>query len=496
MEKVNIEDTNALPPVKPTSNHVEECPDKACERVQALPDPDAERRLVRKLDRTVLTWITLLYLLSYLDRSNIGNARNIGLATDLGLSSRMYQIASAAFYIGTVTCGTIGGLMLKVVRPSYWLGICAIGWGAVSTLQAACTTPGGLIAVRLFLGIFEASFAPGCALYLSFWYLKSELSLRIAVYAGMSAVSGIVSGLISYGLGTAQGKMAIQAWQALFIVEGLPTFCLGLLTLWILPGRPESGRHHWFTEEEHSIVLNRRSRFTRNADNGISLAQVKGAFLDYRLYLFILIYSGPCFSLTVSSVFLPTVVGTLGYSSIRANLMTVPVYAAAYIILLIMAGISDKTRIRGTPVAFGTLISGLGYILLGTIRNDTARYVSCFLSVVGSYVAFPIVLAWIASTFAGDTKAGVGIGIVIAVTHAIGVAASNVYPTSDEPQYTMGNAVSSALSFLSSVSAMAMSMLLYRENRKRDRRFGRPEIGVPIDMGGDADRSPDYRYQI
>lgn len=152
----------------------------------------------------------------------MGNARNIGLEADIGLTSMQYQIASASFYIGTVLFGTIGGLMLKVVKPSTWLGVCAIGWGAVSTLQAACTNAGGLIAVRFFLGVFEASFAPGCALYLSFWYLKSELSLRIALYAGMSALSGVISGIIAYGMGLAQ-NMAVTPWQALFIIEGLPT---------------------------------------------------------------------------------------------------------------------------------------------------------------------------------------------------------------------------------------------------------------------------------
>lgn len=114
----------------------------------------------------------------------------------------------------------------------------------------------------------------------------------------------------------------------------------------------------------------------------------------------------------------------------------------------------------------------------------------------GTYMAFPIVLTWITSTFAGDTKAGVGIGIVIAVTHAVGVAASNIYPKSDAPYYLMGNAVSSALTFTTALSACLMSFLLFRENRKRDRRYGKPEAGVPIDMGGDADKVPDYRYEI
>lgn len=204
----------------------------------------------------------------------MGNARNIGLEEDIGLTSVQYQIASASFYIGTVIFGTIGGLMLKVVKPSTWLGICAIGWGATSTLQAACTNAGGLIAVRFFLGVFEASFAPGCALYLSFWYLKSELSLRIAAYAGMSALSGVISGLIAYGIGLVEG-MAVTPWQALFLIEGLPTVAVGFLTLWILPGRPESQKSHWFTDEEQVIILSRRNRFTRNADTGISMDQVK-----------------------------------------------------------------------------------------------------------------------------------------------------------------------------------------------------------------------------
>ncbi|KAM0543853.1 hypothetical protein ACHAPJ_012090 [Fusarium lateritium] len=457
--------------------------------------PEDEKRLVRKLDRTILPWIMLLYLLSYIDRSNTGNARNIGLEEDIGLSSVQYQIASASFYIGTVLFGTIGGLMLKVVKPSTWLGICAIGWGAVSTLQAACTNPGGLIAVRFFLGVFEASFAPGCALYLSFWYLKSELSLRIAAYAGMSALSGVLSGIIAYGMGRAQG-MAVTSWQALFLVEGIPTVAVGVATFWMLPGRPESGTPFWFTEGEHQIILNRRNRFTKNADTGISLSQVKAAFRDYRLYLFCLIYSGLSLSLAVAAVFLPTIVKDMGYHSVTANLMTAPIYGVAYLTLLVTAALSDRYRVRGIPIAIGGLIAGIGYICLGVLEGHIARYVTCFLAVAGTYMAFPIVLTWITSTFAGDTKAGVGLGIVIAVTHAVGVAASSIYPKSDAPYYLMGNAVSCALLFTTAFSAVAMSVMLYRENNRRDRQYGRPEVGLPLDMGGDADKARDYRYEI
>jgi hypothetical protein len=90
----------------------------------------------------------------------------------------------------------------------------------------------------------------------------------------MSAVRGIVSGLIAYGLGEAQ-HMAVRPWQALFIVEGSPTFAVGVLTLFVLPGRPENGRSRCFSDEEQEIIISRRNRFTKNANYGINLQQVK-----------------------------------------------------------------------------------------------------------------------------------------------------------------------------------------------------------------------------
>lgn len=307
--------------------------------------------------------------------------REIGLEQDLRLTSTLYEWASAAFYIGTILFGTIGGLMLKVVAPSTWLAGCLVGWGATSALQASCTNAAGLIALRFLLGMFEASFAPGCALYLSFWYLRSELALRIAAYAGMSALSGVASGLVAYGLGAADGLL-VEPWQAVFIIEGVPTVACGVLTYWILPGRPESGRSYWFSEEEQRIILHRRARFVRIEDDGIKLGQVKGAFRDYRLYMFVFIYSGLSLSLAVLSVFLPTIVATLGYASVEANLMTAPVYALAYICLLVTARLSDLTRMRGVPIAIGGCIAGTGYVLLGLLHGNRGRFASTFLAAV------------------------------------------------------------------------------------------------------------------
>lgn len=149
-----------------------------------------------------------------------------------------------------------------------------VGWGIMSSLQATCHNAAGLSAVRFFLGLFEASFAPGCALYLSFWYLKTELSLRIAAYAGTSALSGVAGGLIAYGLGKAGDSLLLPAWKTLFVVEGIPTILFGIATYFYLPDRPGTGKSRWFTQDEQKILLSRRTRYIKNKDNGIDLQQV------------------------------------------------------------------------------------------------------------------------------------------------------------------------------------------------------------------------------
>jgi hypothetical protein len=109
-------------------------------------------------------------------------------------------------------------------------------------------------------------------------------------------------------------------------------------------------------------------------------------------------------------------------------------------------------------------------------------------------MTFPIILAWIPSTFASDTKSGVEIGIVIAVTHGVGIAGSYLYPSKDSPQFFMDSMVSCSLCFVACFGALLMAYLLLRENRARDLQHGRPEDGANIVAHSDSD--PNFRYTL
>lgn len=96
----------------------------------------------------------------------------------------------------------------------------ALGWGACSMLQAAGNSFGGLMALRCLMGAFEAGFAPGVALFLSFFYRRSEMGFRYGLFISFSAIANCFASALAYGI--VQAKTALAGWQLLFIIGARP----------------------------------------------------------------------------------------------------------------------------------------------------------------------------------------------------------------------------------------------------------------------------------
>lgn len=158
------------------------------------PNSPEERKLVRKLDWRLVVSIPVrdpkhprlrtdvppplstlkpstwaLYLLSNVDRANIGNAKSGGMADDFDLSSNQYSIIVLVFFTTYMVCEIPSNMLLNRLRPSLYLPMLAILWGVAAACQGAVTSSNQLIGLRLVIGTFESGFAPGCAFYLSSW---------------------------------------------------------------------------------------------------------------------------------------------------------------------------------------------------------------------------------------------------------------------------------------------------------------------------------------
>jgi MFS family permease len=149
-----------------------------------------EKKLVRKIDLFLMPTIWVLYLLSYMDRTNIGNAKTAGMAKDLALTDSQYSLAVTTFQIGYVVAGPPSNMILTRTRPSIYIPILMILWGTVVACLATVKTPAQLLGVRFLLGIMEAGFSPAVLFIISSWYRKHEQSKRFMIFLSAGILSG------------------------------------------------------------------------------------------------------------------------------------------------------------------------------------------------------------------------------------------------------------------------------------------------------------------
>merc|ERR1712169_47058 len=215
-----------------------------------LADKDMERRIVRKQDMRILPWICVTYLLNYLDRVNLGNARTLNndtpednIVTQLNLTGQRYNVAVALFFVPYVLMEFPSNILLKYFSPSKWISRIMVSWGIITVCTAAATTYGGLLAVRIFLGLAEAGFFPGVMMYLCFWYKPEERATRMAIFASSIAVAGAFGGLLATAISFLNGKAGLEGWRWLFILEGIPAVLVAVMRLG--PYAPSMSDKHW-----------------------------------------------------------------------------------------------------------------------------------------------------------------------------------------------------------------------------------------------------------
>ncbi|CAF4128357.1 unnamed protein product, partial [Adineta steineri] len=248
---------------------------------EIVDDPD-DKKLLRKLDLYLIPGMTLLYLLNYLDRVNIGQAKLNGITTSLHLTSAQYNTCLSVVYVTYVAFEVPSNLILKKLRPSVWIPIIMVTWGIITTLTGLVNSYGGLLACRLLLGAPEAGLFPGATYYLSSWYTRRELSWRVSILFSAATLAGTFGGILAYGINHMNGIGGQEGWRWIFYIEGIITVVVGVLAFFFISDF-SSNRPKFLTESECNRVM---VRLQRDAGPGgsehFSWQQVSAAFLDWK----------------------------------------------------------------------------------------------------------------------------------------------------------------------------------------------------------------------
>lgn len=356
-----------------------------------------ERRLRLKMDLQIVPLCLMLYFLSFLDRTNIGQAKLNGLMQDLHLSSWDYTIALAVLYPPYIVLEVPSNLVLKRIGPKYWIPLLVVCWGVVSTLQGKVTSRTGLYINRAFLGATEAGILPGIAVYLTFFYKPRELQLRQALFFTGAALSGAFSGLLAAAIGKMDGMRGLHGWSWIFILEGVFTIVVGLCCIVLLPNTPHDcwgltplerrmaterleAKNVRFAPRQELTEKIQQAELTYAKTNDTTVNEPKRkpwirdflrTFTDPLLVL--LCVAGFCCALSVYSVsyFSPTIVKNIldHPTNTHAMLMSCPPFACAFVYGVLIALASDYFRLRVITALPGMLLSVVGFAMVYTSHH-------------------------------------------------------------------------------------------------------------------------------
>ncbi|CEL11433.1 hypothetical protein ASPCAL14535 [Aspergillus calidoustus] len=464
-------------------------------------DFEAEQKLTRrilfKLDTRILPILALLFLCSFLDRTNVGNAKILGLEDDLSITNDQYDIGLAVFYLFYILSEVPSNLIIKKASPKIWLPALTLIWGIFTMCLGFVRNFGSFVAVRVLLGIAEGGLLPGMVLYLSSFYRRGDLALRIGLFYTAASLSGAFGGLLARGLAEIGPRGGLEGWRWIMIIEGLLTFVCGVASYFGLPNSLETAP--FLTEEERKFARERIRLDSPSAQGALEdekdsfrWSEVRRGLLDPQMWFSATAYFAILSGLYSFGLFLPTIIDESGFASDanQVQLWTVIPYAVAAGLTVVVAFLSDRLKLRGVLMLFTLPIAIAGYAAIGNISDAHIKYGMTFLMATGMYASVPCILVWNSNNSAGHYKRATTSGMQLAIANCGGFVATFIYPNEDKPQYHRGHTV--VMSLLVFAWFMILLNVFYCAKVNRDKRNGK----YAQYEGYNDDRDPNFKMVL
>jgi sugar phosphate permease len=385
-------------------------------------------------------------------------------------------------------------IVLKRTTPKFWLPTLMLTWGTVSTLMGVSQSFAGFDVARFFLGVTESGLFPGVVFYLSMWYKRTESHYRVALFFSAASLAGAFGGILAYGIGFMKGVGGLNGWKWIFILvhipsppkittstdfqqEGLLTVVVSLASYFFIHNYPATAP--FLTEPERAFV-DARLKFDCDATNDEKFAwvNVRAALKDYKCWLYGFGFHTMSLPLYTLSLFLPTIIKNLGYTAAQAQLLTVPPYAVATILTVIVAVLAEKTQKRAPFILASSSLAIIGYIILLTAPSNKPRvsYAGTIFAAAGIYPSTAIVLSWPAANVSGQSKRATATAMTITIGNLGAVLGTQLYRPNTSPRWFLGHGFAIGYLFLNLVNTSVLLLSLNRENKKKEQRAAAGEI--------------------
>ncbi|MBA1196472.1 MFS transporter [Pseudomonas plecoglossicida] len=365
----------------------------------AAPAVAADQRLNSLLLRKLMPLLVIVYVMSFLDRTNIALAK-ASMGVDLGLSAAAYGLGAGLFFLTYALAEVPSNLIMQRVGARFWITRIMITWGLLSAGMAFVEGETSFYVMRLLLGVAEAGLFPGVMLYLTYWFDREQRARATGYFLLGVCLANILSGPLGGALLEMDGVLGWHGWQWLFVLEGLPALALAYVVWKKLPDGPSSAP--WLSAADAQDIERRLTAERAAAPQQSKLSQM---FRDKQIWLAIAVYFVHQITIYTVIFFLPGIIGTYGaLSPLQIGLLTsVPWIAAAIGAATLPRLATSPNRCR-TLLFFGLLTMAAG-LLLASVANSFIGLIGFSLTALMLFVVQSVIFVFPSSRLSGNALA-------------------------------------------------------------------------------------------
>jgi ACS family tartrate transporter-like MFS transporter len=397
----------------------------------------------------LIPFMGLLYLVSFIDRANVGFAA-LTMNKDLAFSPTIFGFGAGLFSVGYALFQVPSNLILERVGPRRWVFCIMVAWGALSTANSLVQGPVSFYALRFFLGVAEAGFFPGMILYLTYWFPRAHRARFIALFMAAIPMSFIIGGPLSGAILGLDGVFDLAGWQWLFLLEGLPAWLLALAVLKFLPDGPTQAT--WLsTGEKETIVASLATEpSAKHHDLWPALCEPRVLALGF-------VNFGILSGLYGVQLWLPQIVQAMGFSNLESGLVAALPFIVGMAAMIVWGRLGDASVGRIWHLALPKLLAASGFAVASVTQDHLLVLVALTLVLAGVLAALGPMYSLVSSFLSGPAAAG-GIALVVAIGTLGGFAGPTIIGVLKEASggYAASMAALSGLLVLTAAIVLAL----------------------------------------
>jgi len=422
-------------------------------------DRVASDRILARAAWRLIPFMSLMYVVSFLDRVNISFAA-LQMNADLGFSKEAYGFAAGIFFWGYFFFEVPSNLALQKFGARLWMCRICLTWGVLSMLQAFVKEAVSLSILRFLMGAAEAGLFPGMVLYMTYWFPAATRARFIALFLAGVPLSVVIGGPISGWL-LGIDSHGLRGWQWMLLLEGIPSLLCGFATLRLLPDGPMKAK--WLSDDEKRIVT---ARLAADPDiiKGGALHGFRELIFDKRIWILMI----PDFSIVIAlyglNLWQPQMVKAMGYSNVETGFIVALPYLLAMGAMVLLGWSSDRTGERAWHVAFGAFAGAAGMVGAVLFADHALIIASLCVATAGIYAALAVFWTLPSSLLRG-VAAAAGLALLNSFSNLGGFFGPYVMGWAKQTtgNFTLGMELLAAMLVLGGVSVIVIGRAFFRQ---------------------------------